>query len=332
MQLLNNNHYDFLRWRWHAIVLSWLVILAGVGLMLSHGGPLLGIDFSGGTIVIARFHQPTDEDAVRRALDSVDGEKVVQKYGDPKQNEILIRLPMPPGQREVGFNLEIEAKKVVAALHAAKLPEFEILSQEVVGPVVGEDLKWKGIAATILSILGIGAYIWFRFRLSFAMGAMIATFHDILVTIAFLEFFKFELSLNIVAAILTIAGYSVNDTIVIFDRVRENTHSARRRPLYDVINESINQTMSRTIITAGTTFLAVFSLFTFGGEVLRGFAFTMLVGIICGTYSTIFIASAVAVVMGTREEKRLAASSAAAKAAPAAASARTKSNRKANAS
>jgi preprotein translocase subunit SecF len=330
MQLLNNNHYDFLRWRWHAIVLSWVVILAGVGLMLSHGGPLLGIDFSGGTIVITRFHTPVSEEAVRAALDSVPGEKVVQSYGDPKLNEVLVRRPQT--KQAAGFGLEREAKEVVDALKAAKLPDFEILSQEVVGPVVGEDLKWKGVAATILSILGIGAYIWFRFRLSFAMGAMVATFHDILVTIAFLEFFKFELSLNIVAAILTIAGYSVNDTIVIFDRVRENTHSARRRPLYDVINESINQTMSRTIITAGTTFLAVFSLFVFGGEVLRGFAFTMLVGIICGTYSTIFIASAVAVVMGTREEKRLAASASAAKAAPAAPAARTKSNRKANAS
>jgi preprotein translocase subunit SecF len=319
MRIFTNTHYDFLRWRWHAIILSWIVILAGFGLMVAHGGPRLGVDFSGGTIVIVRFAQPVDEQVVRDALDTaISGDKVVQKYGDGRQNEILVRLPQPQ-QQETGFALERDAKKVLDTLTAAKLPKFEILSQEVVGPIVGEDLKWKGISATVLSILGIGAYIWMRFRLSFAMGAMVATFHDILVTLAFLEFFRYELSLNIIAAILTIAGYSVNDTIVIFDRVRENMHLTRRKSLVEIINDGLNQTLSRTIITAGTTFLAVLALFLFGGEVLRGFAFTMLVGILCGTYSTIFIASAVAVLMGGREQAQAAARAAAAVPAQAAA-------------
>lgn len=313
----NNTHYDFLRWRWHAIIVSWIVILAGFGLMIYRGGPRLGVDFSGGTIVTVRFASPVDEQVVRDALDvTIPGEKVVQKYGDGKQNEILVRLPQPPDQ-EAGFALERGAKQVVDTLRAAKLPQMEVLSQEIVGPTVGDDLKWKGISATVLSILGIGAYIWMRFRLSFAMGAMVATFHDILVTLAFLEFFQYELSLNIIAAILTIAGYSVNDTIVIFDRVRENMHLTRRKSLVEIINEGLNQTLSRTIITAGTTFLAVFALYVFGGEVLRGFAFTMLVGIACGTYSTIFIASAVAVLMGGREQAQAAARAATAAAQPA---------------
>jgi preprotein translocase SecF subunit len=155
----------------------------------------------------------------------------------------------------------------------------------------------RAIYATLASILGITIYIAIRFRFSFAVGAMAATLHDILVTVAFLVFFGYDLSLNVIAALLAITGYSVNDTIVIFDRVRENQHLLRRESLVKIVNESVNQTLSRTVITAGTTFLAVLSLFLFGGEVLNGFAFTMLVGIVSGTYSTIFIAAAVAIIL-----------------------------------
>jgi preprotein translocase subunit SecF len=158
----------------------------------------------------------------------------------------------------------------------------------------------KGILATLASIVGITAYIAIRFRFSFAVGAIVATLHDIFVTVAFLKFFGYELSLNIVAAILTITGYSVNDTIVVFDRVRENLRFMRRDALDQVVNKSVNQTLGRTIITAGTTFLSVLALYLFGGEVLKGFAFTMLVGIVSGTYSTIFIASAIAILLSQR--------------------------------
>ena len=158
------------------------------------------------------------------------------------------------------------------------------------------------------SIIAITLYIAFRFRFSFAVGAIAATFHDIFVTLAFLMFFGYELSLNVVAAILTITGYSVNDTIVVFDRVRENLRSMRRDSLEQVVNTSVNQTLARTVITAGTTFLAVLSLYLFGGEVLRGFAFTMLVGIVSGTYSTVFIASAIAIILSQRRRAATAAS------------------------
>ena len=300
MRIFENTNYDFIRWRWHALALSALVVLAGVAFMATRGGIPLGIDFTGGTIVVVKFESPVAEDAVRTALTAVPGEKVVQTYGDPADNQVLVRLPELGGQEE-GANLELGARAVVDALQKAGLPKFELLSQEIVGPVIGRDLQLKGIYATLASIAGIAVYIAFRFRPAFAIGAIAATLHDVLVTLAFLAFFGYDLSLNIVAALLTITGYSVNDTIVIFDRVRENLRAKMRRdPLEKVVNTAVNQTLSRTIITAGTTFLSVLSLYVFGGEVLEGFAFTMLVGIISGTYSTVFIAAAIAIILGNR--------------------------------
>jgi preprotein translocase subunit SecF len=178
-----------------------------------------------------------------------------------------------------------------------------VINQELVGPVIGADLQRKGIYATLASIVGITLYIGLRFRFAFAIGAIAATLHDILITLAFLFVAGYDLSLNVVAALLTITGYSVNDTIVIFDRVRENLRTKRRDTLENVVNHSVNQTLSRTVITAGTTFLAVLSLYLFGGEVLEAFAFTMLVGIVSGTYSTVFIAAAIAILVSGRQAK-----------------------------
>lgn len=301
MQIFKAPHYDFIRWRWHAAALSAAVILAGLGAIATRGLPL-GIDFSGGTLVVVQFRQPTNEEAVRTALANIPGDKVVQSFGDASENQVLVRLPQSAEAAE-GAALENTASNVVSRLQEAGLGEFEVLSTEVVGPVIGRDLQRKGIYATLASIVGITIYIAVRFRLAFAVGAIAATFHDILVTFAFLTFAGHELSLNVVAAILTITGYSVNDTIVIFDRVRENLRNRRREPLDQVVNTSVNQTLGRTIITAGTTFLAVLALYVFGGEVLHGFAFTMLVGIVSGTYSTIFIAAALAIILSGRQRK-----------------------------
>lgn len=299
MQFLSNTNYDFIKWRWHALALSAVVVIAGLGVMVARGGLPLGIDFSGGTIVVVKFDQPVTEDQVRRAVDVIPGEKVVQAYGDADDHEILIRLPQTG--KEEGFTLEEGAKQLLAAVEAANIGKFDVLSTEVVGPVIGADLQRRGIFAAFASILGITLYIALRFRPSFAAGAIVATFHDILVTLAFLSFFGYDLSLNVVAALLTITGYSVNDTIVIFDRVRENMGKMRREGLEATVNTSVNQTLGRTVITAGTTFLAVLSLYLFGGEVLEGFAFTMLVGIVSGTYSTVFIAAAIAIILSQRK-------------------------------
>jgi preprotein translocase subunit SecF len=303
MQIFTNANYNFIRWRWHAIILSLVVIAAGIGVMATRGLPL-GIDFSGGTAIIV---QGASESDVRRALDPMAGEKVIQQYDDPSKQQVLIRLPQAEGS-ETGESLTRQSQQIEAALKTAGL-NTSIIRREVVGPTIGADLQRRGIYATLASILAITAYIGFRFRFSFAVGAIAATFHDIFVTLAFLTFAGYDLSLNVVAALLTITGYSVNDTIVIFDRVRENMKSLRRESLEHVVNLSVNQTLSRTIITAGTTFLSVLALFVFGGEALRGFAFTMLVGIASGTYSTIFIASSIAIILSQKRRRQPTAAS-----------------------
>jgi preprotein translocase subunit SecF len=192
-------------------------------------------------------------------------------------------------------------------------------------------LTRKGTSAMVLSLLGILAYIAFRFQFSFALGAVVATIHDLLVTLAFLAFFQYDFTLNVIAAILTVTGYSTNDTIVIFDRVRENMRSMRRESLHSVINASLNQTLSRTIITAGTALLSAIALFLFGGEVLRGFSFAMIVGIVTGTYSSVFVAAAI-VTFWNRGRSRAAAADATPATATPPPTRRTKSQRKAKAS
>ncbi len=318
MQIFREPNINFFRWRWRAVGVSTLLIVTGLATMWFRGGLPLGIDFSGGTAVVVRFDAHVPEEAVRAAIASVEGEKVVQQYGDIDANEVLIRLPQIG--EETGASLEQGANAVVEGLQAASLGSFVVQSTDLVGPVIGRDLQRKGIYATLAALAGILIYISLRFRFTFAVGAIAAVFHDILVTLALLVFFGYELSLNVVAAILAITGYSVNDTIVIFDRVRENLRSMRRDRLELVINKSVNQTLARTVITSTTTMLAVLALFVLGGEVLRGFAFTMLVGIVSGTYSTVFIAAAVAVFMSERQ--------AAKRATPAQAGAPVKGSRK----
>lgn len=298
VQFFQNSNFNFIRWRWHAFALSAALIFAGISTIVVRDSLPLGIDFSGGTIVVLRFEQAVTEETVRDAIGSVPGEKVVQQYGESSANEMLIRLPQI--EHEEGASLEEGAVAVVGAIEQAELGPYELLSQEIVGPVIGRDLQRRGIYAFLLAMAGILIYIGLRFRFSFAVGAVVAVAHDVLITISFLLFFGYELSLNVVAAILAITGYSVNDTIVIFDRVRENLRFMRRDSFDQVINTSINHTLGRTVITSGTTSMAVLALFLFGGEVLRGFAFTMLVGIIVGTYSTIFVAAMVAIFLHER--------------------------------
>jgi preprotein translocase subunit SecF len=288
MQIFKNPNYDFVRWRWHAIVLSVLVIGAGLALIGTRGLQK-GVDFEGGTVVIVKFQGPPDQGRVQNVL----GDATIQQYGAPDEHQLLIRVRRSGA--ESGASLSTEADQVVSRLQAANVGTFEVVGRRIVGPVVGEQLRRQGTWATILAMAGILVYIALRFQFSFAVGAVVATLHDILVCFAFLTFFQYDMTLNVIAALLTITGYSVNDTIVIFDRVRENTRGSRRGDLAAIVNTAVNQTLSRTVITAGTTLLSVIALYIFGGEVLEGFAFTMMVGIISGTYSTVFIASSIAI-------------------------------------
>ena len=207
--------------------------------------------------------------------------------------------------RDAILMVEAGANEVILALEGGSLGDFEVVGQELVGPVIGQELQQRGINAFVFAMAGILVYIGLRFRFSFAVGAVVAVAHDIAITLSLLTFMGYELSLNVVAAMLTITGYSVNDSIVVFDRVRENLRVMRRDAFADLVNVSVNQTLARTIITSGTTGVAVLALFIFGGEVLEGFAFTMLVGVLSGTYSTIFIAAMIAILITERKAERV---------------------------
>ena len=299
MQLFRKQpNFDFIAWRWHALALSLLVIAGGAAALVVRGGLPLGIDFSGGTLIVIEFEERVTEDAVRDALAPVVGEKVVQQYGAADANQVMVRLPQ--AGPEVGTSLEAGAEAVRAALQDGGIGGFAVVGQELVGPVIGQELRQRGIQAFVFAMAGILVYIGLRFRFSFGVGAIVAVAHDILVTVSLLMFFGYELSLNVVAAMLTITGYSVNDSIVVFDRVRENLRVMRRDRFDRLVNASVNQTLARTLITSGTTGFAVLALYVFGGEVLRGFAFTMLVGVISGTYSTVFIAASIAILITQR--------------------------------
>jgi preprotein translocase subunit SecF len=273
------------------------VVAAGLALLVARGGLPLGLDFTGGTSVRAKFSAPVTDDDVRRAIQ---GDASVQRYGVASDNTLLIRLSQPPTGADTD-DIETGVRTVTTALTAAGLPPFDVAGTEMVEAAIGADLQAKGAAATVASLAGIAAYIAIRFRPGFAAGAIVATAHDVLVTVSMLSIFGYDLTLNVVAAILTVTGYSVNDTIVIFDRVREHLRSTRGASIESAVRAAVDQTLGRTIITATTTFLAVLALFVFGGDVLEGFAFAMLVGIVSGTYSTLFLAAPIAAWLGGRK-------------------------------
>jgi preprotein translocase subunit SecF len=288
MEILKNPNFDFLGKARYFILASALLIVAGIAYIATRGVHY-GVEFSGGTQLIVKFQSTPDTEKVRSAVDPVAPGSVIQSYGDAAANRVLIRI----GATGQGTDLDAPARAVLGALGTAYAENPLVESNsEIVGPVVGAELRRTAVQLTVLGLFFQLIYIAFRFKGAvWGAAATVAVLHDVLVTLAFLAFFRFEITLNVIAALLTLVGYSVNDTIVIFDRARENLRNKRKDPLRKVINDSLNQTLSRTLISNGTTFLAVLGLFLFGGEVLRGFGFAMVVGILVGTYSTIYIAS-----------------------------------------
>jgi preprotein translocase SecF subunit len=286
LQILVNTQFDFIRWRRRAYLISAIAILIGLAHIAYSGGLRYGIDFSGGTLLQVRFERPVTVDAVRAALAKVQaGESVIQGFGDAQ--EYLIRVPVGGG------TLEEVSKRIDGGLRQAGLPGFEVRRLEFVGPQVGRDLQWDAVQAVLWGMAGILAYTAFRFDFKGGVAAILALIHDVVISLGAMSLAHREMSLPVLAALLTIVGFSINDTIVTFDRIRENRGRGLRRgeSLADVINAAINQTLSRTILTSLTVFLVVAVLFVFGGEVLRDFAFVLLVGVVTGTYSTIFVAA-----------------------------------------
>ena len=276
----------FLRYRYRAFVASGFVSLA-VLLLLLIKGPNLGVDFAGGTMVHIKFHQNVTIGEIRRALArSGWGDSVVQDFGGVGTGEFLIRLETKTG--ELG-TVSREIRRSLSDQFGSE--QFEVRRVESVGPKVGKDLRRRGILSVIFATIMMGAYIWLRFELRFGLGAVIALVHDVLLTIGALVLANYEFDLPIVAALLTIAGYSVNDTVVVCDRIRENMRKHRREGLEKIINMSINETLGRTIITTATALLVLVALFVLGGGVIRPFAFALLIGFMSGIYSTIFIAT-----------------------------------------
>lgn len=369
MRIFDNPKYDFIKWRWHAVVLSLLIIGAGAAMYFARGINM-GIDFTGGVSIILKFRDTVPLDQLRQHPQL--GNATIQQYGAADENAALIRLPQQ--QREGDYagavvadlhkslNAGAAAGKVdinyvgrdqIAAILQQADPDnrgtqpaaiehyrtvgrnvierrselgifkdmsqvagapgvttgvarvlnektyagtFNVLNQETVGPQVGDELQQKAILAVILSALAMGAYIWIRFDLAFGLSAMVCIIHDVAIAMAFLVMMRLEFTLNVVAALLTIVGYSINDTVVLYDRVRENKRKIKKpMSLAEHLNLAMNQTLSRTVLTSGTVFLVLLALLAFGGEVIRGFSWILTIGVISGTYSTLLIVPAMAV-------------------------------------
>lgn len=286
MRFLRETNIDFMKYRKFWIVVSLALVLLGVFMVFVHGRLNVGIDFAGGTQITARFQERPDVDRLRQLVASAGvGESQIQRFGDADANEVMIRTPLAPGTEEGS------GPRVLAALRQEYGDSFQVLAQENVGPQVGAELRRKGFQAVAWSLVGMLAYIWLRFELRFGVGATMATLHDVLVTLGLFTLAGFEFNLTTIAAFLTLIGYSVNDTVVVFDRVRENLRKHPNQPFIKLLNTSINQTLSRTLLTGGTTIMAGIALMVWGGDVLRGFAFILTVGVIVGTYSSIYVAS-----------------------------------------
>jgi len=300
MNFLTNTHIDFISKRKIAFIISGLLILAGIVSWIIHGGPQYGIDFTGGTLFEFDFTPdtpntpPVEIQQVRDVLGSEGfSDAVIQEFGNP--NIILIKIKASENPKE-------DEEKLLSVLrsnfpkYAGNKTEIDFLRRsEHVGSKVGEELRGKAVFAILLALLGIIIYIWWRFELTFGLAAVLALFHDVIITIGLLSIFNIEITISVIAALLAIVGYSLNDTIVLFVRIREDLKIYRKENYDSVINHSINDVLSRTVITSFTTLIVVVILFFFGGEGIRAFSTTLLIGVIIGTYSSIFIASPVLV-------------------------------------
>ncbi|MGB5302332.1 MAG: protein translocase subunit SecF [Gemmatimonadota bacterium] len=280
MRFFRNAHYDFLSVRRRAYVVSAVLLLLGIGSLVLRGGPGYGVDFTGGTLLQVEFFEPTSVSDLRGVLASAGMENAqIQQLGD--SNEFMIRTQ----------DFEGIVESVNGVLGETYGADGFTMSADAVGPKVGSELQRKAAIAILMSFALTLVYLAFRFEWRFGVAAIVATFHDIMLTFGFISLFNIEITLATVAAILTILGYSLNDTIVVFDRIRENLKKRRKDTYKDIVNSSINETLPRTVLTSGTTLATLLALFILGGTVVRPFALVLILGIVIGTYSSIFVAS-----------------------------------------
>ena len=294
MELFRNSSIDWLGRKWLFLAFSLVFSIAGILSMLFWHKVPLGVDFKGGTLVYVSFPQAPNDDRIRAALHEggIRNERVQRISANlgatgAAANQVVISLPETSDASHDAARASIES----ALRNHYHDSSFSVQQTDIVGPTAGKQLTRQAGWAILWSLAGMLVYLWFRFEFIYGAAAVIAVFHDTLITIGFFSLLNTEITLTVVAAILTLIGYSMNDTIVVFDRIRENLTNMRRATLSDVVNRSINQTLSRTILTSGLTFLTVLSLFVFGGEVLHGFSLALVIGILIGTYSSIAVAA-----------------------------------------
>ena len=303
MQIIKNSKIDFLNNSRFTILLSGALILAGIFSLIINNGPKLSIDFKGGTLITVQYTNPVNINDLRSRLKNVNisgqsfdfSTSEIKYFGNT--SSIAIRIANLENEPE---NFSQNFIKILKNIYPDALPESKddfILSIDKVSPKVGSELSGKAIMAILYAITLILIYISFRFEFTFAIGAIAAIAHDVTITLGIFSILGYEISLSVIAAFLTIVGYSLNDTIVVFDRIRENLKTLKRESVIETVNKSINESLSRTIITSLTTLFVVLTLFFFGGEVIHYFSFALIVGVLVGTYSSIFVASLIVVYM-----------------------------------
>ena len=278
-----DTHIDFLKARYLTYALSGIMIAFAIWSMCFKSFNF-GIDFSGGVLIEIKSEQKIDVEKVRSELSVLNLDEINLQALGTEGKELMIRAQAENAD-------EVAQRKAVVDIKNILGSKYEYRRVETVGPQVGEELKMAGIIASVLALLAIALYIWIRFEWQFAIGALIGLAHDIVVVVGLLSYFRFDISLTTVAAVLTLVGYSINDTVVTYDRIRENLKKYRKMPQYELINKSINDIFSRTILTGITTLIAVLPLYIWGGEALESFSFTIFVGLIIGTYSSIYVSS-----------------------------------------
>jgi len=291
----NNTRIDFMARRKIALIFSAVLILASIGSLVTRGLDF-GLDFTGGTLIEISYPEAPDLANVRGALDEAGYENFsVQTFGTSR--DIVVRLP-PEVAAEEGADVSTAALEALSSVDAG----VEIRRVEFVGPQIGEELANQGGLALLYALAGILLYVSFRFQWRFAVGAVAALIHDVLIVLGLISLFRISFDLTVVAALLAVIGYSLNDTIVVYDRLRENFRVKRKGTAKELTNLSINQMLSRTVMTSLTTLMVLLALFYFGGEIIHAFAYTLIVGVIVGTYSSIFVASTAALVLGVSKQ------------------------------